>query len=147
MGKIIYGADLSGVETTEEKVQFLLSMAPKTKKEVDKWIQDKGLQVYPYLTAAKNHCFSQEYGIPGMIVDVIEEREGVTFHPVACENGKVIVGVSEGLPWAHREAGVSKMTSSDVYNLLNKYIQILTEERVHITYYEESGLLVGHGSL
>lgn len=128
-----YGICVSDIkEQSLERLQKLISMAPKFQKKIQEWLEDCEITDPTYEDYLE---FDQDYmlGLATILKEVILETEDVDL--VACnsyDDTEYLLYAPE-YPWnqgSHRRL----MTEEAVEALFQKYVSILTDEAIEVDY-------------
>ncbi len=115
-----------------EKMQDLLRFAPKFRESLNKWFVEAEIDEPSYDDYIES---DQDYslGLATILYEVIKEAEKIEF--LACDdfNGKNYLIFPPIYPWdiARKE---KRLTEKKIQKILRKYIAILTDEEIEITY-------------
>lgn len=128
-----YGICVSDIkEQSLERLQKLISTAPKFQKKIQEWLENCKITDPVYEDYLE---FDQDYmlGLATILKEVILETEDIDL--VACNSYDDIEYLlyAPEYPWnqgKHRQL----MTEEAVASLLKKYVSILTDEMVDIDY-------------
>lgn len=128
-----YGICVSDIkEQSLERLQKLISIAPKFQKKIQEWLEDCEISDPAYEDYLE---FDQDYmlGLAAILKEVILETEDVDL--VACnsyDDTEYLLYAPE-YPWnqgSHRRL----MTEEAVEALFQKYVSILTDEAIEVDY-------------
>lgn len=128
-----YGICVSDIkEQSLERLQKLISMAPKFRKKIQGWLEDCEITDPAYEDYLE---FDQDYmlGLATILKEVILETEDIDL--VACnsyDDTEYLLYAPE-YPWnqgSHRRL----MTEEAVEALFQKYVSILTDEAIEVDY-------------
>lgn len=128
-----YGICVSDIkEQSLERLQKLISMAPKFQKKIQEWLEDCEITDPAYEDYLE---FDQDYmlGLATILKEVILETEDVDL--VACnsyDDTEYLLYAPE-YPWNHGSHR-RLMTEEAVEALFQKYVYILTDEAIEVDY-------------
>lgn len=132
----IYGVgvcvdEIKGV--TVDKLQKLLSLAPKYETGIKEWLKNCGIDeptLEDYYEYDEDWCF----GLATILSEVILEAEDIDL--TACNNfdDERYLLYEPSYPWGRTEKDKS-MTMEQLKEIFNKYISILTDEIVPVEGY------------
>ena len=133
-----YGIEASKIDTTPEKIEKLLEMAPETKKIVEEQFKKHGIENptfddYEEFAIPEYEC--QYFGGAPILQYVIKELEGITFDIADDYNCNIFLLYCPGYPWyfqLHPEEVA--LTEKDIANIIRKYVSVLTDEPIDIDY-------------
>ena len=142
-----YGICTTNIETTPERIEDLLALAPKFSAKVhdllSEWEGENGWTISDAVVADYEEV-AQEfdagyYGLASLLRLVIEEAEGLEL--VSCDNIDChdFVLYPPFYPWQATDKD-KDMTEEKLRQIFTKYVSILTDETVTIEYQE-----VGNG--
>lgn len=128
-----YGVCVSDIgEPPVERIQNLLAMAPVLQKEIQEWLDERGISAPDYNDYME---FAQDFqlGLATILKDVILEAENVDL--VACESYECedYLLFAPDYPW-HQKHLKRLETEKEVEELFRKYISVLTDEPININY-------------
>lgn len=128
-----YGICVSDItERSVERLQKLLAMAPYYQKMVQKWLDDREINEPSFDDYMD---FDQDFhlGLASILESVICEADG--FELVSCDSydGKVYLLYCPSYPW-YQSWSKQLATEEEARALFQKYISILTDEPIAISY-------------
>lgn len=115
-----------------ERIQDLLAMAPVFQREVQEWLDERGItdpDPDDYME------FDQDFmlGYATILKKVILEAENVELEACDSSEGKDYLLFVPDYPW-HQKNRKRLETEEDVAALFRKYISVLTDEPIDIDY-------------
>ena len=121
-----YGIRADAIETTPERIENLLSLAPNYQKEIHGWFEDCEIThptVDDYLE------FDQDFrlGLATILKKVIKEAEDIDL--TACDDydGATFLVYEPNYPWQMTEKDMT-LTEEGLRQIFAKYVNILTDE-------------------
>lgn len=128
-----YGICVSDItDESLERLQKLVSMAPKYEKRIQEWLDSCKISEPAYEDYME---FDQEYllGLATILKEVILETEDIELEACDSHDGTEYLLYMPDYPWNrgnHRQL----MTEDAVVRLFKKYVSILTDEAVEVDY-------------
>lgn len=115
-----------------ERIQDLLAMAPAFQREVQEWLDERGItdpDPDDYME------FDQDFmlGFATILKKVILEAENVELEACDSSEGKDYLLFVPDYPW-HQKKRKRLETEDEVAELFRKYISVLTDEPIDIDY-------------
>lgn len=128
-----YGFCSSDINTNVDKIRRLLLSAPKFDKEVrDEMFSQK---IYaPELDDYLEYDQDEYSGLGYFLVEVIHEVEGISLCTANNFDGEWYVLYCPSYPWEQRTPKETNLTEEKIKEILSKYIRMLTDENIEITY-------------
>lgn len=129
-----YGICADEIDTTVERIEKLLSLAPKYQSKIHKWFEESEI-TEP--TVEDYEEFDQDYlgGLATILQTVMQEIEGDIFTYADDYNCAHFLLYCPCYPWQLQERE-KIFTEKDIDNIFRKYISILTDTPIQITYHE-----------
>jgi hypothetical protein len=127
-----YGICTDDIETTVEKIEELLSKAPKYRKEIHDWFKECEIAeptMEDYMEFDQDYCG----GLATMLQSVIWEVEGIQFDYADDFDGCNFLLYIPCYVWQLNEKE-KNFTEKDVTKLFVKYVSILTDKPIEIDY-------------
>ena len=129
-----YGICTDDIETTKEKIEKLLGLAPKFNEEVRNYF--KGAEINsPELDDYLEYDQDYRSGVAFLLQAVIEEAENVKLGIADDFDGEHYLLLCPAYPWAsltEEEKRIDAKEKAD--ELFKKYIKVLTDTDVNINY-------------
>lgn len=132
-----YGICVDNIETTAEKLLKLASMKENVLKDVREYLdkiypngyKDEDLTLDDFEELEGDYC---ERGVAYVLYQVINE---ITVEFADDYNGTPYILYVPSYPW-YMEENEKNLTEEDVKNILEKYVNVLTDEPIVIDYYD-----------
>ncbi len=128
-----YGICVSDIgEPPVERIQNLLAMAPVLQKNIQEWMDERGIADPDYDDYME---FDQDFGLglATILKEAILEAENVEFEACDSFEEKNYLLFCPDYPW-HQQNRKQLKTEGEVEELFRKYIHILTDEAIDIDY-------------
>lgn len=128
-----YGVCISNIEIKSvKKIKNLIKLVPKIEKEIDNYFKTINI-TNPTIEDYQN--FSFDYGVAGIIKDVIFEKENIQFYACSDYKGNSYLLYEASYPWLipEKEKNIKR---KDIEICLKKYIRIITDGPIEIHYYD-----------
>lgn len=128
-----YGIVVDKIETTPEKLEALLALAPGYKEKVYDWFKEIGV-TKPTLEDYIDFGDQDNYlGLAIILREVIAEAEGIIL--AACDdcNSTIYLLFARAYPWWLKEKE-KNLTEEDIQALFGKYVRILTDTPIEVDY-------------
>lgn len=119
-------------EPPVERIQNLLTMAPMFKKEIQEWLDERGI---PDPDSDDYMEYDQDFmlGLATILKKVILEAENIELEACDSSEGKDYLLFVPDYPWNKKERRRLE-TEEEVENLFRKYISVLTDKPIVIDY-------------
>lgn len=128
-----YGVCVSEIkDTSVERLQSLISMAPVYQRNIQGWLSDCGISEPTYEDYME---FDQDFrlGLATMLKEVISEAENIELEACDSYDGETYLLYCPEYPW--NQDGHKQLTTEDAaIELFQKYISVLTDEPIDIDY-------------
>ena len=129
-----YGVRTNDIETTKERVENLLKLAPKFNEDIQSYFKETKIDepdLEDYLEYDKD-CYS---GVAYLLQNVIKEVENIRLDIADDFNSYYYLLLCPSYAWAERTEEERRLDAEEkVDELLKKYIKILTEKEIAIDY-------------
>lgn len=128
-----YGICVSDItECTVDRLQNLLSLAPKFQDEIQSWLEECEITEPSFEDYLE---FDQDFrlGLATILKEVILEVEGIEL--VACDSydNRDYLLYCPGYPW-YQKGRKQLQTEEEAETLFRKYISVLTDDAIDIDY-------------
>lgn len=129
-----YGVKVSDIRCDSVKrLQTLLHCAPNYEKEINAWLESNEIKcpsLEEYYEYDQYYCL----GLASLMQQVILEAEDIEF--TACDDfeGDTYLLFEPSYPWNLR-VKEARLIEKDIFEILTKYISMLTDAVVPIDYY------------
>lgn len=132
-----YGIDTDDIigDVTVERLQKLISMAPEFNKKVEEYFGRYDIE-NPDLDDYFDCDLVDGYSLSGIIKEVINELEDVRFSSFIDYDGADYLVFEPMYPWSFCTEKEKNLTMTDVDNIINKYVSIISDEKYSIDYQE-----------
>lgn len=132
-----YGINTDDIidSVTVEGIKKLVSMAPEFNEEIEGYFKNYDIEdpdIDDYLDCG---CID-EYGLAGIIKNVINELEDVKFSSLVDFDGASYLVFEPKYPWTFYDEKEKFLTMEDVNNIINKYVSVITDKFYIIDYQE-----------
>lgn len=126
-----YGICADEIKThSVERLESLLSLAPKFKAQVDEWLHEAG-KTEPTWDDYMEYDNEYDLGLVTLIKEVIEETEGISM-TVCCDfEGAKYLMYQAQYPW-HLTAAERDLTEDHLTAIFARYLGVLTDENIYI---------------
>lgn len=130
-----YGICTNDIDTTKEKVEALLQLAPKFNEEVSNWLEECDIEnpdLDDYLE------YDQDYysGIAYLLQQVIYEAENVNLEIAEDYDSDYYLMVCPNYLWSKLTDEERALDTQDKVNaLFEKYLKVVADNDVSIDYY------------
>lgn len=122
-----YGVKVDEIKgVTVDKLQKLLSLAPKYEEEVNDWLKDCDIDsptLEDYYEYDQDYCL----GLATILSEVILEVEGIYLTPCEDFDGNQYLLYEPRYPWTSTEKD-KIMTTEKLNEIFTKYVSVLTDE-------------------
>ena len=135
-----FGICMDCINTTEEKLLQLISMAPSFKDEYTEWAESMNGEGESIEEATLGELLEWEddYGYSGLapiMRAVLEEKENIRFVVAEGFNGAQYLLFEPFYPWSDVSPEESGATEEGVAEILRKFVKVLTDEPIDVEYY------------
>lgn len=129
-----YGISVSGIETTKEKVEKLLQLAPKFYDVVRTWFKESGIE-NPELEDYLEYDEDWQSGIGYLLQQVIWEAENQRLDIAEDFDSEWYLMIRPSYTWTTLTKEEKELdTEEKADELFRKYVGILTDDEIIIDY-------------
>ena len=129
-----YGICTNGIETTVERIEKLLSIAPKFQSAVHKWFEESEI-TEPTVEDYEEYDQDWYSGMAYLLQQVIEEAENVRLDIAEDFDSYYYLMICPSYAWTTLTKEERELDTEEKANdLFRKYVGILTDNEIAIVY-------------